>query len=112
MLSSTAEATVQHPDPSMMALGPEPEPTEPAEPTEAPEAKGPVVRLPWHVEVSLLLSRAAALCGEHGIDIDSFTSGAWAAYVEATPGMRDQLEELQLRKQLDELRQHGRLPSA
>lgn len=101
---------MQHPSNPVMEL--DTKPTEAIEPTETNEATGPVVRLPWHVEVSLLLSRAAALCGEHGIDIDSFTSGAWAAYVEATPGMRDQLEELQLRKQLDELRQLGRLPSA
>ncbi|HET7504405.1 MAG TPA: hypothetical protein VFK02_25460 [Kofleriaceae bacterium] len=68
--------------------------------------------LPWHAAVSQLLSQAAALCIEHGVDVDAYMSGAWAAYVEARPGMRDQLEEMQLRDQLDELRRLGRLASA
>jgi hypothetical protein len=34
---------------------------------------------------------------------------AWSAYVESRPGMREHLEELQLREQLDELRKLGRL---
>jgi hypothetical protein len=77
-------------------------PTEPIEPT----------RRPWHAEVSLLLSQAATLCVEHGVDVDAYMSGAWAAYVEARPGMRDQLEEMKLRDQLDELRKLGRMGSA
>jgi hypothetical protein len=77
-------------------------PTEPIEPA----------RRPWHAEVSQLLSQAAALCVEHGVDLDAYMSGAWAAYVEARPGMRDHLEEMQLREQLDELRTLGRLGSA
>ena len=77
----------------------------PAEPIEP-------VRRPWHTEVSRLLSQAAALCVEHGVDVDAFMSGAWGAYVEARPGMRDHLEELHLRDQLDELRKLGRLGTA
>jgi hypothetical protein len=77
-------------------------PTEPIEPT----------RRPWHAEVSLLLSQAATLCVEHGVDVDAYMSGAWAAYLEARPGMRDQLEEMKLRDQLDELRKLGRMGSA
>ena len=78
------------------------EPTEPIEPTGRP----------WHAEVSQLLSQAATLCVEHGVDVDAYMSGAWAAYVEARPGMRDHLEEMHLRDQLDELRRLGRLDSA
>jgi hypothetical protein len=87
----------------------------PAEPTDAIESteRTPApVRRPWQVEVSELLSQAAELCIEHGVDVDGYMSGAWATYVEARPGMRDQLEEAQLREQLAELRQLGRLASA
>jgi hypothetical protein len=78
---------------------------------EAPsEASTP--RLPWHAEVSQLLSHAAELCVQHGLDVESFMKGAWSAYVESRPGMREHLEELQLREQLDELRRLGRLGKA
>ncbi|MBC7976663.1 MAG: hypothetical protein H7138_16945 [Myxococcales bacterium] len=66
----------------------------------------------WHAEVSRLLSHAAELCVAHGLDVESFMSGAWSAYVESRPGMREHLEELQLREQLDELRKLGRLGEA
>jgi hypothetical protein len=68
--------------------------------------------VPWHCEVSQLLTRAAILCIQHGIDVDAYMSGAWAAYVEARPGMRSQLEELHLRDQLEELRRLGRIGQA
>ena len=67
---------------------------------------------PWHFEVSQLLTQAATLCIEHGLEIDAYLSGAWAAYVDARPGMRSQLEELQLRDQLEELRRLGRIAKA
>jgi hypothetical protein len=68
-----------------------------------------VPRTPWHLEVGQLLSRAAELCIAHGLDVDSFMKAAWSAYVESRPGMREELEEQQLREQLDELRKLGRL---
>jgi hypothetical protein len=77
----------------------------PSEPVEAP-------RFPWIAEAEELLTRAAELCVEHGLDADSFMRGAWAAYVEAWPGMREQIEEMQLRDQLAELRKHGRMGNA
>lgn len=77
-------------------------PTEPAEASPSP----------WHQEVRQLFTRAADLCVQHGLDIDDFMTGAWAAYVEARPGLRDQLEEMRLRDQLDELRKLGRLGKA
>ena len=69
-------------------------------------------RLPWPGEVGRLLSQAAALCVEHGVDVDSFMKGAWSSYVEARPGMREHLEEMQLRDQLDEIRKAGRMAEA
>lgn len=80
--------------------------SEPAsEPSEAP-------RRPWYAEVGDLLSHAAELCVANNIDVDSFMRGAWSAYVESRPGMREQLEEQQLAGQLDELRKLGRLGQA
>ncbi|HVK88960.1 MAG TPA: hypothetical protein VM513_32795 [Kofleriaceae bacterium] len=69
-------------------------------------------QLPWDAEVGGLLAAAAELCVEHGLDVDTFMKGAWNAYVEARPGMRDYLEEMQLRNQLDELRKLGRMGEA
>ena len=88
-----------HPDTSA-----QPENTE-SEPVEAR-------RLPWQVEVGRFLTQAAALCVEHGVDVDAFMKSAWSAYVESRPGMRDYLEEMQLRDQLDEIRKLGRMGQA
>jgi hypothetical protein len=82
----------------------QPENTE-SEPVEAPG-------LPWQVEIGRLLTQAAAICVEQGVDVDAFMKGAWSAYVEARPGMRDYLEEIQLRDQLDEIRKAGRMGQA
>ena len=67
---------------------------------------------PWHAEVGDLLAQAAILCVQHGLDVDTFMKGAWSAYVEARPGLRDYLEEMQLRNQLDELRKLDRIGKA
>lgn len=75
------------------------------DPAEAP-------RQPWQAEVGKLLADAAALCVEHGVDLDNFMRGAWSSYLEARPGMREQLEEVQLRKQFEELRKLGRMGEA
>lgn len=66
----------------------------------------------WQTEVGDLLAQAATLCVEHGLDVDTFLTGAWSAYVEARPGLREYLEELQIRNQLEELRKAGRLGEA
>jgi len=66
----------------------------------------------WQNEVGNLLTQAAELCVQHGLDVDAFLTGAWSAYIEARPGLREYLEELQLRAQLDELRKTGRLGEA
>ncbi len=67
---------------------------------------------PWPAEVADLLSRAAELCIDHGMDVDAFVRDAWSAYVDTRPGMREYLEELQLRNQLEELRKAGRIADA
>jgi hypothetical protein len=69
-------------------------------------------RQPWQAEVGELLSAAAALCVEHDVDVDHFMRGAWSSYLEARPGMREHLEEMQLRDQLEEIRKAGRIGQA
>ena len=63
----------------------------------------------WTVQLEELLAQAAALGARHGVDVDAFMRGAWSAYIDACPGLREQLEEMQLKSQLDELRKAGRI---
>jgi hypothetical protein len=67
---------------------------------------------PWLEEVSELLARAAELCVEHDVDVDPFVRGAYSAYLEAHPGMREELADRELLRQLAEMRAQGRLPTA
>jgi len=76
-----------------------------------PDEKTPAQQ-PWQREVGDLLAQAALLCVENGLDVDAFMKGAWSAYIEARPGLRDYLEEMQLRNQLEELRKLGRMGEA
>ena len=66
----------------------------------------------WHAEVGDLLAKAAIMCVEHGLDLDTFMKGAWSAYVEARPGMREHLDEIQLLSELVHARKHGRMGQA
>ena len=72
----------------------------------------PIETMPWHAEVGQFLTQAAELCVAHGVDLEGFMKGAWSAYVETRPGMRDYLEEMQLRDQLDEIRKLGHMAEA
>ncbi len=63
-------------------------------------------------EISQLLAKAAILCVEQDIEVDTFMRGAWSAYVEARPGMRERLEELQLARHLAYMRHKGSLGAA
>ena len=67
---------------------------------------------PWTDQLEELLAQAAALGARHGVDADSFMKGAWAAYIDARPGLREQLEEMQLKNQLEEMRKAGRIGEA
>ena len=66
----------------------------------------------WQSEVSELLARAAELCVEHDVDMDPFVRGAYSAYLEARPGLREHLEEQQLKATLEEMRKGGRMARA
>jgi hypothetical protein len=66
----------------------------------------------WTAQLEELLAQAAALGARHGVDADAFMKGAWSAYIDACPGLREQLEEMHLKSQLDELRKQGRIGEA
>ena len=66
----------------------------------------------WQSEVSELLTRAAELCVENSVDMDPFMRGAAAAYFAARPGLREQLEEMQLRATLQTMRDDGKIARA
>ena len=63
-------------------------------------------------EISQLLAKAAIMCVDLDIEVDTFMRGAWSAYVEARPGMRERLEELQLARHLAYMRHKGSLGAA
>ena len=77
---------------------------------DAPVVEGPVPA--WAIEIEDLLTRAAELSFEHAVDPGAFLRGAWAAYVESRPELRAHLEEMELRQQIEELRNHGAVGSA
>jgi hypothetical protein len=62
-----------------------------------------------HVE---LLAAAAEAAAHGGIELDAFMSAAWAAFMEARPGLREQIEHVQLVAQLESMRQAGKLGQA
>ena len=59
-----------------------------------------------------LLRQAARLAAERGVDTDQFMQAAWAVYLEARPGLREELEDKELRAQLKKLRKRGLVAEA
>jgi hypothetical protein len=63
-------------------------------------------------DLDTVLSRAAKLAAERGVSSDAFVAAAWQAYLDAHPGMREQLEDKALRSELKKLRKRGLVASA
>ncbi len=63
----------------------------------------------WQVKASLLLRRVAEMCVEHDVDVETFMKSAWATYVDARPGMREEIEAAQLTEQLQAMRAAGKI---
>jgi hypothetical protein len=63
-------------------------------------------------DLQQLLRRAAQLSAERGVDSDRFMEAAWAACLEARPGLREALEDKELRAQLKKLRKRGLIAEA
>lgn len=66
----------------------------------------------WLQELADLLERAAQIAAANGIEGDVFKRAAWNAYLDARPGLRQQLEDKQLKAQLRKLRKQGLIGQA
>jgi len=77
--------------------------------TEVPRSQPPEA---WLEELIVLLDRAAKLAAANGLAGEVFKRVAWNAYLDARPGLREQLEDKQLRSQLRKLRKRGLIGSA
>ncbi len=58
------------------------------------------------------LLEAARSAASVGTSLEDFMAEAWNAFMEARPGLREQLADLQLLAQLEELRGSGRIGEA
>jgi hypothetical protein len=72
----------------------------------------PTPRDTWIRELHKLLSRAAALAVENDVDNEAFLRGAFAAYLDAQPGLREALEDQHIVAELAALREAGRVAQA
>jgi hypothetical protein len=72
----------------------------------------PLTEDPSWKEAVQLLHRAAQLAAERGADSDLFMQAAWTAYLDARPGLRQELEDKELRAQLKKLRKLGMVAEA
>ena len=73
---------------------------------EAPEMLSPAG------ELSTLLGRAADLAASMGLDLDAWMKASWNSYVDARPGLREHLADMQLVEDLEALRRNGRIGQA
>ncbi|MEJ7601335.1 MAG: hypothetical protein WKG01_25750 [Kofleriaceae bacterium] len=79
--------------------------------TPEPSAAPPVEDAGF-TELENLLLRAADLAVQRGLDVEAFLAGSWDAFVSAKPGLREQLEDKELKAQLKRLRKRGLVASA
>jgi len=84
----------------------QPNPALHEEPSQSPPDLG------WIRELGTLLGQAAQLAAAHGLEGDAFKRAAWDAYLDARPGLRQELEVKQLKAQLRKLRRLGLVGSA
>jgi hypothetical protein len=58
-------------------------------------------------ELEAVLARAADLSARQDVPQEEFMAAAWNAYLEARPGLREELEVRELKSQLKKLRKQG-----
>jgi hypothetical protein len=63
-------------------------------------------------QIDRLLSRAAELAAANGVPTDEFMRAAYDAFLDARPGLREELATKQLRQELKKLRKRGLVGSA
>lgn len=71
-----------------------------------------LIRMTPTTDLLELLSRAAKLAADTGVDNEAFMAAAWSAVLDAHPGMREALADKQLRKQLRAWRKQGLIGQA
>ena len=71
-----------------------------------------LIRMTPTTDLVELLSRAAKLAADKGIDNEAFMAAAWNAVLDAHPGMREALADKELRKQLRAWRKQGLIGQA
>jgi hypothetical protein len=90
----------------------QPNPALTAPATSAPATPAePVPEAAWS-DLEKALRRAAQLAADCGAESELFMQAAWAAYLDAQPGLREKLEDKELRAQLKKLRKRGLVASA
>jgi hypothetical protein len=72
----------------------------------------PLTEDPSWTDVVHLLHRAAQLAAARDVETDQFMHAAWAACLDARPGLREELEDKELRSQLKKLRKQGLVAAA
>ena len=80
-----------------------------------PIIESPAIEPPpeaWLQELAMLLEQAASLAAANGLEGEVFKRAAWNAFLDAKPGLRQQLEDKQLRAELRKLRKRGLVGSA
>jgi len=63
-------------------------------------------------DVVELLGRAAQLAAARGTETERFMQAAWTACLDASPGLREEIADKELRSQLKKLRKRGLVASA
>ena len=64
------------------------------------------------MDMKQILRKAAALAVAKGVSLDAFADAAWQAWLDAKPGLREELETRAIAAQLGELRERGLVGSA
>lgn len=63
-------------------------------------------------ELSALLEHAGQVAAKMDIELEAWMQAAWSAYVDARPGLREHLEDMQMMAQITAMRQRGRVGQA
>lgn len=63
-------------------------------------------------DVAALITQAAAAAAAAGLNHETFIAAAWAAFMEAKPGLRAHLERVQLEAHFEHLRSIGKMGQA
>ena len=66
----------------------------------------------WQTQLNQQLTAAAHVAIDEELDLNAFLRNAWVAYVEARPGMREHLEDVRIRAELEEMRGKGQIATA